>query len=591
MTFDRVPLRVATISSSLTGANNRSLREVVIRCKGVYMWYAEVLGEDMYRFYETFNITHFTITSCSVAVMRPGFQQYFPHLTHLNISHNFLNGDKIALFGLLLLRHLTVFDVSWQHTGFDFNDNKFLNSFKLVQNSKPCFGLPPLLTALYVRNALANLNLFNFCSHANNSLTILDISGNYKDSFTEPMVGYHSLEYLYMESIKLKYFPNDMFTQVPMLKNVSLAHNMINDVIEKDEGIIFRNNSNLNTLNLAFCSIENLSNMFMYSIRAIEYLHLEGNHLDTLFIGHLYRLKFLNVSFNRFINLPDHFIESLNRISRESNITIDLANNPLSSIRTCCDIPNFIRMYLKGNINFIRSEKFTCVLSNEIKYFSTLSLETLKSACDSEITLSKVEMEIFLTVGVFIAVIITMAVLIYRNKWCIKAYVLAGKRYLKGHKGRYSQEKYTFDAFVSYHATNSSWVRKVLLYHMETIQKLHICLHERDFIPGMPIAENISNAIDSSKRVILIISEAFTKSRWCLMEMEIARQRAIERGSDIFIPIILQQINDSDGNRTLFNILRQNTYLEWPHDDTEGQAFFLQRLSEAIKSNVDDLVP
>ena len=593
--FNMIPFNISTMSRFLSSVNNKKLREITYRCQGPAMMYAEVLDEKIYRSFKHLNITHLTITLCSIAVVRTGFTQYFPNILYINMSHNYISGDKMALLEITSLRKLVVLDLSFQH-----NDNlqkrtsqgqKSLQSTGTFSNfRRKCFALPPPLTSFYMHYSNAFLYWFSACINSNNSLKRLDFAGNILQSFSAPMVGFHSLIYFNIRSIELQYFPHDMFNQVPLLETIMLGHNPIYDIIENDNnGNIFRNNNHLTTLDLSYCSIKTLPGAFMYSIRGIENLHLEGNDLETLDITPLHRLKILNISSNNFDTLSDDFVKSLNRIATTSHLTIDLGNNPISLMRVCCDILNLIRLFMKGNINLFGSDKYSCIFNNQVKHFEHISMTQLDTVCQNKSL--NIEIIFFIITASVLIGSITLSVVVYRKRWCIKTYILAGKRYLKRNQERCARGKFTFDAFVCYHETNSSWVREVLFYHMETVQKLRLCLHERDFIPGIPIAENISNAIDSSQRVILIISEAFTKSHWCLLEMQIARQTALERGSDVIIPIILQRINDSEGNRTLFSILRQNTYLEWPQDDTEGQAFFLQRLSEAVKSNVDDLVP
>jgi hypothetical protein len=47
-----------------------------------------------------------------------------------------------------------------------------------------------------------------------------------------------------------------------------------------------------------------------------------------------------------------------------------------------------------------------------------------------------------------------------------------------------------------------------------------ICFDEKTFIPGTPIGENIIQAIDSSRKVIFIITKNFLQSDWGSYELE-----------------------------------------------------------------------
>ena len=593
ITFDRIPMRIARISESLIRANNKTLREVNIRCDGLKMMYAEILDDQIYRSYMFLHITHFSVTSCSLAVTRPGFSKYLPHLQFVNISYNFLGGDKLSVIDLLLLPDIAVLDMSYQ------NYNKMLESGpkreqnmltteseRNIYHSCNPIRVPPKLTHLYCHHTLGYLNWIPLCIHRKNKLLYIDVSDDILFRLSTPFIGFLTLEYLNVQNLQLVDFPLNIFGNVPMLKVVLLGYNKINKVIENDvRGMIFQNNTHLSSLHMAYCDIKSLPDAFMCSVRTIEYLHLEGNHLQNIDLTCLQRLKFLNISNNRFSRFPERFFESLDRMGQNVNITVDLTNNPISSHMGCCDISDWLNSYQVGNIKFYGSKEYTCVLDSTVREFKSLSAEKLHRKCSSSAMTFGVSILIFLAAVLFVG--ISMFVVIYRKRWCLKTYILASKRYLKSHQERNMSDKYIFDAFVAYNETDSLWVREVLIRHLERVHRLKLCIHERNFMPGEPIEENISNAIEMSRRVILVISEAFFTSYWCIMEMRLARQMALQRGRDILIPIILQKVDTSKGNKTLFNILNENTYLEWPHDEIDGQTLFLQRLAEAMKSNIE----
>ena len=598
ITFDRILLmNITEISQTLVSVNNETFREVHIHCDGPTMARAEVLDISMYKSYEHLNLTTFSIISCSVAVMRSGFSKYLSNLQYVNITYNYISGDKLAVVEIMFLRHIVSLDMSYQHISYipgntPVEANTWSKQIESkTENGVVCIPMPPKLTTLYCRHTFGNINWISTCIDKSNSLKYLDISDDYLFKPTSPMVGFHSLEFLGLQNLKLMSFPLNMFHDIPMLRSISLGNNPINEVIESDtDGTIFRNNTRLISLDMAHCSIRKLSITFMCSIRGIEQLHLQGNKLVNINLTCLNQLQFINISSNRLNVLSENFIQPLIRMATKSNITLDITNNPLSTLSTCCDVSSLIDLHKNENVTFFGSDQYTCILDSKIKHFHELAEdgESWSRYCNPSTFSNSF---IIVVVLVLIALVTTtLSVLVYRRRWCIRAYVLAGKRYVKRNIKQQPSEKFIFDAFVAYHESDSSWVRKVLLYHMETIHKFHLCIHERNFIPGEPIEENISNAIEISRRVILVISDAFFTSNWCMIEMRLARQMALDRGHDILIPIILQHVDASKGNKTLFNILNQNTYLEWPHDDREGQAFFIQRLSGAMNSYMDELV-
>ena len=196
-----------------------------------------------------------------------------------------------------------------------------------------------------------------------------------------------------------------------------------------------------------------------------------------------------------------------------------------------------------------------------------------------------------ITLGIlFVLIIFTVS--IYRNRWCFRSYILAGKRYLRLQQQREEDTNGTvfrFDAFVAFHQAECVWIIDSLKRQLEEIHGLQLCLHESDFLPGRAIEENISNAIEVSRRVILVISPAFISSNWCLLEMRLARLSAIERGYDIIIPVILKKVYFNQTNMTLANILKENTYIKWPERNENMQRLFWERLYNVLKQGCSGL--
>ena len=77
---------------------------------------------------------------------------------------------------------------------------------------------------------------------------------------------------------------------------------------------------------------------------------------------------------------------------------------------------------------------------------------------------------------------------------------------LKGYSRLHSQSE-VYDAFVIYDtrdAAVSEWVMKEMCVHLEGRgdRRLTLCLEERDWIPGCPLIDNLSQSIHQSKRTM-----------------------------------------------------------------------------------------
>ena len=91
-------------------------------------------------------------------------------------------------------------------------------------------------------------------------------------------------------------------------------------------------------------------------------------------------------------------------------------------------------------------------------------------------------------------------------------------------------EEKTFSAFVVYGVDGSAFVEEALKPledegddEEDGQQRIKLCLHHRDFIPGQLISDNIMDSIRRSYAVVVVLTREFLKSDWCLFECEMSR--------------------------------------------------------------------
>ncbi|KAL3854801.1 hypothetical protein ACJMK2_014050, partial [Sinanodonta woodiana] len=134
------------------------------------------------------------------------------------------------------------------------------------------------------------------------------------------------------------------------------------------------------------------------------------------------------------------------------------------------------------------------------------------------------------------------------------------------------QYNVVYDVFISYSSEDLEWV-KLYLFQELTEQKYHVCIDFKDFVPGIPISENIIDAIYKSKRTIILMSKNFLCSMWGQFELQQAHNRAIARREDVLILIKL------DDCKIPAKLMGQ-TFLDWTNLDVRPH--FWQRLAEAV---------
>ncbi|CAL9704911.1 unnamed protein product [Knipowitschia caucasica] len=96
----------------------------------------------------------------------------------------------------------------------------------------------------------------------------------------------------------------------------------------------------------------------------------------------------------------------------------------------------------------------------------------------------------------------------------------------------------SYHVFCSYSSTDYQWTH-TLIQQLEQ-SGLRVCDHERDFTAGRPILDNMSESIQKSQKVLLVLSAEFVRSRWCLLEANMSMFRDCLQRKPI-VPLLLQR--------------------------------------------------
>lgn len=101
--------------------------------------------------------------------------------------------------------------------------------------------------------------------------------------------------------------------------------------------------------------------------------------------------------------------------------------------------------------------------------------------------------------------------------------------------------EYKYDLFIVYSSENTKEARKL----MEDIERrfcIKCCFADRDFVPGAEIVENISNAMEGSDKIVMLISQHFVHSGWCWFEEQEAFRKYIQEKRNYIIPVKLEDV-------------------------------------------------
>lgn len=307
----------------------------------------------------------------------------------------------------------------------------------------------------------------------------------------------------------------------------------------------------------------------------LKILDLSFNHISDLstFIDHDPEGSFrgvINLQHNNLTSLSNHQFQDF--LQKHRSFYIDVQNNPFS----CgCEMRAVKHLILNNTISmqsnnseyaYLRGLK--CHRPSSVTGRELITLSDAELGCETEIQVLQSGPIIILCILVFVLLICLIVIIRYR----VEIKILAFTRFniIFPCQQQENSDNKKFDAFVAYSQQDSDWVLKNLVWQLETKlqrhnQRFHLCLHQRDFTVGAPIAENIINSIERSRHTILVISSNFVRSEWCLMEFRTAfHQSLIERRRHMII-IVMGDLPHGELDSDIKRCLKTLTYLE-THD-------------------------
>ncbi|NXL91832.1 TLR7 protein, partial [Alectura lathami] len=143
-----------------------------------------------------------------------------------------------------------------------------------------------------------------------------------------------------------------------------------------------------------------------------------------------------------------------------------------------------------------------------------------------------------------------------------------------------------YDAFVAYDNTDpavNDWVMRELVEKLEDqkARRFNLCLEERDWLPGQPVFDNLSQSIQLSKKTIFVLTNKYIKSGSFKTTFYMAHQRLLDEKIDVIILIFLEKVLQNSRYIQLRKRLCRSSVLEWP-TNPRSQPYFWQCLKNAI---------
>ena len=474
-------------------------------------------------------------------------------------------------------------------------DRFLAHLFGPICNYKDCllkipYPLPPSLKhidAPHVRRSPLHASIpfddgpLNLCIHPSNQLISLDFSNNIitvneADKWANVgITGLNTLKVINFHDLIFPLLWNPcLFQDMPQLEELHVSGSSFlqagNKTIPHSS---FQHSENLKVLNMSRLNLVNIEHDAFVNNHKLEVLDLSKNDLSSNIYFNLSatRISFLNLSHNK---IGVFSAEFRSNIAENFPLIVDLSNNPL----LCnCETLDFISWLQSTHVNFTHFDSYQCF---DASFYAIVKFDV----SGKRLQCQRWREPVIATCSTFAVVfLVAFVAFLYKRRWHIHTLWFRLVVYFKQPRNNH-QQNYLFDAFILYSSVDEDrlWVHYPLRNQLETEFGIKLCLHHRNFMPGSLIADNIEQAIKNSRRVVMIVSENFLRSQWCLEEVYMTtsidlNKLVVVMFKDVFmLPVEIPYM--------IRHLLETRTYIEWNEDDEIAKNLFWHKLRRAILS-------
>lgn len=516
------------------------------------------------------------LSDSMIAVLTTG---YFPELQQLNLDLNSIYGfprtcrdggnsssSSSSLFPkltrlLLLSNHMSTIDGEVclpKLKQLDLQRNDF-SVFLSDQFSAARF---PSLVQLFVSSMKTQNSGIQKHAFRNGRLEILALMFNYVE-FSSPRVDV------------------DSFAGCPRMHTLQVSHNYFNRLSESKFTRLFSNLAGLQHLYIGNGNIQRVTAGMFAGFKSLRKLVLYQNQISGLpdaFVDRLANLTELDVSSNGISAVQE---STFSPSTRQRLRHLDLSGNPFAC---SCDLVWFRGWLVSDGRLFNRSwSNYTC---KDRPRTTVASFRLSQQAC-----LLSHEANVLIVFSVsFLLLAMTLACSLYRYRWHIRLLLHEAFRGRGGGDSRLRRllaGNFEYDVFVSYASEDLPWVQQHLLPQLEGEGGwgLRLCLHQRDFIVGKNIADNISDSVEGSKKVLMVFSEHFCRRQWCQFELQFCLRHVLDF-DDALVVTCVGDVESRDLTTVMWAVLKTTTYIQWEEHPDAVHSFW-GRLRVALQ----DILP
>ncbi|XP_077002481.1 toll-like receptor 7 [Tamandua tetradactyla] len=490
-------------------------------------------------------------------------------LKYLDFSNNRV--DLLYSTAFKELHNLEVLDIS--HNSHYFQSEGITHMLNFTKNLKV------LKKLMMNNNAIATSTSRTMESE---SLRTLEFRGNHLDilwrdgdnRYLELFKNLLNLEELDISENSLSFLPPGVFDGMPPnLKTLYLVKNGLKSFNWGKLQFL----ENLETLDLSHNQIKTVPERLSNCSRSLKKLILKKNqirHLTKYFLQDAFQLRYLDLSSNK--------IQIIQKTSFPENVLNNLEMLLLHHNRflCTCDAVWFVWWvnHTEVTIPYLATE-VTCVGPGTHKGQSVVSLDLY--TCELDRT-NLILYSFSISVALFLMMFMTAHHLYFWDVWYSYHFC---KAKIKGYQRLISPDP-CYDAFIVYDTRDpavTEWVLEELVAKLEDPREKHfnLCLEERDWLPGQPVLENLSQSIQLSKKTVFVMTDNYAKTENFKIAFYLSHQRLMDEKVDVIILIFLEKPLQKSKFLQLRKRLCGRSVLEWP-TNPQAHPYFWQCLKNAL---------
>lgn len=385
-------------------------------------------------------------------------------------------------------------------------------------------------------------------------------------------IGRKKLQVLFLNASNVEIIHNRTFNGLKELEMLRLDENKITEL----KGYEFEGLESLRELYLQYNRITSVHNSTFSSLIELRVLRLDHNRITHFAVWQLSSaLTQIGLSANpwscdceyteryrEYLHYTGHFVVD--------NMHVKCTNSSISSNEDDSD----------NGFYLLRDNTTTCVSYNITNYVEPPS----NGSFTSTTIIQRQDLQDYLPLLIstlvvfFLIIVLTLILFVYRQEMRVWFHSRFGVRlFYRTSEIEMDDRDKLFDAFISYSSKDEAFVAEELAPILENGDPPYkLCLHYREFPVGGFLADTIVQAVESSRRTIMVLSENFIKSEWCRFEFKSAHHQVLRDRRRRLIVILLGEVPQKDLDPDIRLYLKTNTYLQW------GDKLFWEKLKFAL---------